>query len=61
MCKELFGEEILLEQQKTDQSCTIWWLNWFYENPWNDVEKYTKIHFNESLHSLHHCKLSKDD
>ncbi|CAG8584249.1 6325_t:CDS:10 [Rhizophagus irregularis] len=40
VCKELFGQDILLEhqqqQQKTDKNCTIWWISWFYESSWNN-------------------------
>jgi hypothetical protein len=52
VCKELFGQDILLEhqqqQQKTDKNCTIWWISWFYESSWN----------NDLLSNgnLHHCK-----
>ncbi|RIA96921.1 hypothetical protein C1645_336732 [Glomus cerebriforme] len=55
VCKELFGQDILLEhqqhqQQQPDKNCTIWWITWLYErSPWND-----NLHPNENLHSLHH-------
>lgn len=51
VCKELFGQDILLEhqqQKKTDKNCTIWWISWFYESSRND-----DLHSNENLH---HCK-----
>ncbi|GBC10209.1 hypothetical protein RclHR1_09440004 [Rhizophagus clarus] len=50
VCKELFGQDILLEhqqQQKTDKKCTIWWISWFYESSWNN-----DLHSNGSLRHL---------
>ncbi|RIB28782.1 hypothetical protein C2G38_2137173 [Gigaspora rosea] len=58
VCEELFGEEILLQHHHNVDSdiknmCTIWWIRYFYENPWNDGNN--RIRWNgECLHSLTH-------
>ncbi|CAG8573376.1 14703_t:CDS:10 [Dentiscutata erythropus] len=58
VCEELIGEEILLQHHHNVDSdiknmCTVWWIRYFYENPWNDGNN--RIRWNgECLHSLTH-------
>ncbi|CAG8748608.1 43810_t:CDS:10, partial [Gigaspora margarita] len=58
ICEELIGEEILLQHHHNVDSnikniCTIWWIRYFYENPWNNGNN--RIRWNgECLHSLTH-------
>ncbi|CAG8808996.1 14396_t:CDS:2, partial [Racocetra persica] len=57
VCENLIGGEILLQHHDVTSdkknTCAVWWIRYFYENPWNDGNN--RIRWNgECLHSLTH-------